>query len=287
MLELPAGVAIPMETERGPSIYVEYLVTNAGGAPANAELLLNVWKATGTITGEAGTFYAQSTLIAIPPGGTGSSSTHCPLPAGVTLLDAQPHTNQRGTGAHATTTIGEAGTATAFLEADAAMALTTFDPARETVADQFLDFTCDYTNPGTTVLIEGAVPLVNERCSVIATYYVPAGTRLSFANEFCITDEAIVYDGDQSCTQQLTCTQAIDWDVETDVGEYFLCRAHGCDRANDGAFTALTDCAFTECYDACDATPPGTPRVDDAGCQACLDTACAGMRETCAAATCP
>ena len=287
-LQLPNGIAYP--ARGGLAVQLEYHVLNASDQPVDAEAALNLWRAKGDITGEAGMLFFYHTQIAIAPQSHGSARMRPTIASDLELMMLVPHMHSRGVAMEATHERVDGSREPLFSVDGWENPNQMFAPAVHIAANDIIDFRCDYENTTAEYIFDGFSARHDEMCVTGGVYYRPGGDRLPLTQEIAF-GKGIVYTGTNSCTQIESCVAAIDFANTTlDPGHQFdLCVVAGC-QTGATAFTSYDSCRWNQCRASCYLNPTSNG-VDgflfaDPACVTCLDTNCAGVRDACSAATC-
>jgi hypothetical protein len=285
-IQFPPGIAYPLVGRL--ALLVEYHVLNTTDAQSSAEVAVNLWRAEGEITGEAGTLFYYHDLIAVPPMGSSSARLQCQVPEDLRLLTAAGHMHKRGVGLVAQAT-PPGGAAMQLLQVEGwADAPTKYFGATGTpiAAGTVIDFTCDYVNTSEALVVEGTSATRNEMCVFGGLYYRENLPRLELGQEMCRDDlRTVVYTGDLSCREAEACAKLIDWSMPMSVpspdDQWEACVAQSC----DGSYDAFEGCRWGQCNAEC--FPGGLADVESATCTACVASTCAAELAACDASVCP
>ena len=280
---LPDGIAFP--TRGGLAVQIEYHVLNTSDVPVDAEVALNMWRADGEITGEAGMLFFYHTRIAIPPLSPGSARMRATIASDIELMMMVPHMHSRGVAMEALQDNGDGSPDVLFSVDGWENPNQMFEPARHIAAGDVIDFRCDYNNPTNAYVFDGFSARNDEMCVTGGMYYRPNGDRLPISQEINF-GRGIVYSGTNTCTQVDACVAAIDFASTTPPlgGQWDLCVLGGC-QAGATAFSSLDACRWDKCNTSCYSNVDGF-LFDDPTCLSCVDTNCATQRDACAASSC-
>jgi len=287
---LPNQIAFP--TRGGLAVQMEYHVVNASDEPVDAEAALNLWRAKGPITGEAGVLFFYHTRIAIPPQSQASARMRWGIPGDVELMMIVPHMHRHATGMQAFRDTGD-GTRSKLVDVQGwEVPNQVLDPPVHFAKNDILDFHCNYDNPTSSYIFDGFSARNNEMCVAASLYYRPNADRLPLQDEYNFGG-GIVYSGTNSCTQIQACQEQIDWSAWSAPplpdGRLDLCVLDGCQVGAD-TFTKLDNCRMDQCGARCYASKDGQItglKLGDQDCVACVETNCSAVRDACATATCP
>jgi hypothetical protein len=183
---------------------MEYHVVNASDEPVDAEAALNLWRAKGPITGEAGVLFFYHTRIAIPPLSRATARMRWGIPGDVELIMIVPHMHRHATGMQAFRDTGN-GTPSKLVDVQGwEVPNQVLDPPVHFAKNDILDFQCDYDNPTSSYIFDGFSARNNEMCVAASLYYRPNADRLPLQDEYNFGG-GIVYSGTNSCTQIQAC----------------------------------------------------------------------------------
>ena len=287
-VELPEGIAFA--ARGGLAIQLEYHVVNASDQAIDAEAAMNLWRAHGDITGEAGMTFLYHNRIAIPPLSKASARQRCSYQHDMQLMMLVPHMHSRGVAMQAFRDSGSGTPQQLFSVTGWENPTAVFDPPISIAPGDVIDYHCDYDNPTSDYVFDGFSARHDEMCVTGGIYYRPNADRLPLSEEMCF-GKGIVYTGEKTCSQINACEQAIDFSSTLDVGEQFdLCLTSGCD-AGAKAYLPFDNCRWTMCRPDCYVNPTDTHvdgfKFSDPGCTACIESKCAALRDTCTASACP
>lgn len=267
----PPGVGVKLQG--GEVVRLELHFLNVTSAAEDAEVALNLWKATAPLTAEAGSFFMYDRDIAVPAHGKSSTKMHCSIPQDIKLLTILPHEHIHGVHYSLSISGGDLSAPKQLFETPGYADLEArsyADAPVEVKKGQALEFQCDYQNDTSDDVVQGPSKTHNEMCMVLGDYY----PKMGITGEWCTIEDGSgpLHDGDKTCLEafgaQSTAKGNPDFSqmsVMVDV----------CAKASE-AWNNLGNCGFTNCSDVC----PG------AQCNACAQKYCDKEFSACAAATC-
>ena len=281
-LTLPAGVGFPYSANDVFLFQAHYL--NATANPIDAQVSVHFTTQTTPVTYNAGTLFFYDPFIYVPPGGTATASTRCPITQDITLISEGSHYHARGVGYQAyLDTAAGAGT-TPFYTSDSWASPEIGTTTMQLSAGSYVRYYCDYDNSqGTQTYIQGPSAANNEMCMFVGLYYPAMPT----ADEECYSGDTYGT-GTVSCADSLTCLGACppeDAGVPTGSGQPSLdfsqciqqCFAQSCPNAAGPLVTALT-CIQTSCSTQCAGAATD--------CATCVAASCGTQYEACANVAC-
>lgn len=289
-LPLPEGIAFG--ARGGLAVQLEYHLLNVTDAPVDAEVALNLWRAKGTITGEAGMLFMFHNRIAIAPQSRGEARQRCRITNDLQLLTLVPHMHSRGVAMQAQRATGTGSPQPLFDLQGWENDTVVFDPPVSFAPNDFVDYRCEYDNPSASYVFDGFSARNDEMC-VTGGIYFRYGDRLPIFDEFCF-GEGIVYTGTNNCRQIEACDASIDWGnpntTPTASAQYDFCMLSGCQAGAD-AYAPYDGCRWEMCRTSCFTLNPDgtieTLRLSDPACTSCVTSSCGALDAACNAATCP
>ncbi len=175
--DYPDGVGRRIVGSQGLRVLVHYLNTT----PTTQTMEINVtfdYVPPGSITGVAGSVFANQPFINVPPRSPGSAGGSCGVPMDVFLLGGVSHMHQYGTHFIANTNTGvELYQGTEWNEPTPRA----FDPPLFLGAGTRIDYSCQYNNHSAQTLTFGDSAQFNEMCIFAGTYYTEGGDGRSIS----------------------------------------------------------------------------------------------------------
>ncbi len=261
-LAFPPGIALKFPSEAVVAFEVHHL--NASTQPVMAQIDVNLWYSTETVTGEVGDFQLYDILIYVPPRGTFSTTVQCHMPANITLLTGIAHTHFRGSAyrSFAVKNPGPMETRMPLVMADsyAAMGEPVIYPNGGVPLAQgdILEFSCDWQNMDDRPYAQGPNAYDNEMCMYIGLYY----PRQDLATDRCWNPgDGPLLNGTKNGADAMSCFMAA-----TDFADKQKCVVDTC----PGASTAMNNffnCAGVNCVQVC------SLEINDA-CNMCITQHC-------------
>jgi copper type II ascorbate-dependent monooxygenase-like protein len=267
-LAFPADVGFHFDA--GAVILVEGHYLNAGDAPIDAEVAVNLWKAPAPPTQQAGTLFFYDNNIFVPANSTYTARMTCELSKDINVVSMLSHMHSRGVRYQAQAT-QPGGSPQQLLATDQwlnpdPMILPT---PMKLAAGTRIDYACDYRDTTGTAVMEGQSKTQNEMCMLIGAYW----PRMDFAHEFCAAPgSGSVFDGTTTCAQSLGCQQNAKDGLAAE-----RCATNTC-RASSQAFDDVQGCVFGACIATGQCTGPD--------CGACAAQRCGAQIGACMQATC-
>lgn len=286
-LELPPGIVFP--TRGGLSIQLEFHILNSSDEAAEAKTALNLWRAHGDVTGEAGMTFLYNNQIAVAPMSHSGARMRCSYPSDFELMMLVPHMHSRGVAMSAYK--DHNGMRTKLFDVSGWENDTViFDTPIQFEAGDTIDYQCDYDNQTTTPFFDGFSARHNEMCVTGGIYFRRGGDRMPLKDEVCWGRD-VMFTGTNSCGQVQACDAAIDFHNPS-LGsgpQLELCWAQGCNAATV-AYQTLFSCEMANCIAECWTNSTGNgidgTNYADPACTTCVAANCATERDGCAAATC-
>jgi hypothetical protein len=266
--ELPDGVAMHFAGEEVVLVQSHYL--NTTSSAIDADVRLNLWRATEPVTAEAGTLFFYDYAIAVPAHGQATARMHCVLPEDVQVSYAMSHMHKRGVGYRSWLTGGDLEEPRSLFETDRweGVEPSVMTPPLAIAKGQAVDFECDFVNDGGAAVIEGPSASKNEMCMFVGAYW----PKMEIGAEQCTLEgSGPVYAGTKTCAETVACVQGTD-----DLVEREECLLDTC-AASNVASNALNVCIFQSCRAFC---------PDGVECPACVAEHCSPQYGACQQATC-
>lgn len=264
----PDGVAMHFDGEEVVLVQSHYLNTTA--AAIDADVRLNLWRATAPVTARAGTLFFYDYAIAVPAHGQFTARMHCEIPEDIHVSYAMSHMHKRGVGYRSWLTGGDLDEPRSLYETNLweGVEPTVMTPALPIRKGQAIDFECDFANEGDSTIIEGASAKMNEMCMFVGAYW----PKMDISVETCARPgSGPVFDGESTCAETVACIQGTG-----DLVEREECLLDTC-AASNVATGALNVCIFQSCREVC---------PDGEGCSACVAQHCSPEYGACQQATC-
>ncbi|MCC6557499.1 MAG: hypothetical protein IT372_31495 [Polyangiaceae bacterium] len=207
-LNFPEGVALPVASGRVLLVNAHYV--NASGEEIEPEVRINLWTIPeDRVTAEGDILFWYDAFIKVEARSEGRARMRCRLGTDITLMNVQSHMHARGTG-YAAMQLGAAPFYTNETWQD--VPVKHFDGGLAFSAGTWIDYYCDYMNPGPEPVIQGPRS-TDEMCMLIGAYY-PADR----ATSRCAADPARpqetgnlgaewVGHGAASCAETFGCVQ--------------------------------------------------------------------------------
>ena len=207
-LRFPEGVAMPVTPGRVLLINAHYI--NASSEILEPQVRINLHTIPEEeVTTEGDILFWYNIFIKVDAQSQSRARMRCMLHSDITLMNVQSHMHRRGTGYSA-----EAVGSEPFYTNDAweNVPVKNFEGGMELAAGTWVDYQCDYTNTGSTDVVQGARS-TDEMCMLIGAYY-PADQ----ATSRCVPDPEKpdvagnlgaewVGNGQATCAETFTCIQ--------------------------------------------------------------------------------
>jgi hypothetical protein len=266
-LAFPANVGFHFDA--GAVILIEGHFLNAGDAPIDAEVALNLWRTPTPPTEQAGTLFFYDNNIYIPANGTARVNMSCEISHDINVVSMLSHMHSRGVRYQAKAITG--GQTQPLLATDQWLnpePMLLANPMR-LAAGTRVDYQCDYRDTTGVASMEGQNKTENEMCMLIGAYW----PRMDFAHELCAAPgSGPVYSGTATCGQTLGCMQGATSALTAEQ-----CTVNTCEQSGP-QFNAFQGCVFQQCI---------TPRLcSGPDCGACAAEKCGPQVGACMAATC-
>src|SRR5262245_12530588 len=168
-LAFPAGVGFHFDA--GSVILLEGHYLNAGDAPFDAEVAVNLWRTSAPPTEQAGTLFFYDNNIYVPANGTFQARMSCEISRDINVVSLLSHMHSRGVryAARATT----AGQSQPLLATDQWLnpePMLLANPMR-LAAGTRVDYQCDYRDTTGAPAMEGQNKTEHEMCMLIGAYW--------------------------------------------------------------------------------------------------------------------
>ncbi len=174
LIEYPPDVGRRMSGNQGLRILVHFL--NTTPAPINVDITVSFdYVPAGTITGVAGSVFANQPSINIAPRSPGNAGGTCTIPFDAYLLGGVSHMHQYGTHFVATATTGDHLYETTEWNEPLPRP---YDPPLFMPAGTRIDYACQYNNFSNNRLTFGDSAMINEMCIFSGTYYTVGGSGI-------------------------------------------------------------------------------------------------------------
>lgn len=263
-LPYPDGIAVKQPA--GAVVLLESHYLNAGEAPLDAEVRINLWYAAAPAAIEAGTLFLRDWAIYLEPApAEGSAAMSCEIPSPVSLYYSVSHMHRRGLAFDARLVrAGEEPRSLYQTTSWADPVPTPEVPLLELAAGDRIEFDCTYRNDRPAPVVEGRSADRDEMCVFIAGYW----PKLPVESELCLSPgSGPLLDGEASCQETVSCM--LDAGVDDPVGGQ-ACIARTC------AGSARSLASFLVCVEANDCW----------GSESCVAARCADEWSACSGATC-
>jgi hypothetical protein len=201
----PQGIGLEMNAGEVVMMQSHYLNPSGGTLNAEVDVTLTISDGTG-ITTKAGSLFFYDPFIDVPAGVRGSRATmRCPIPANITLLQANSHFHKRGYdySAFLDDPSGNEATTPFYTSTDWEHPGNLASPI-SIAAGSFVRFGCTYDNMnGTQEYFQGPSAQNNEMCMFIGTYYPRMDDP---SQEFCLPPRSDEFGtGKVACGATLNC----------------------------------------------------------------------------------
>lgn len=199
-VDFPDGVA--MHVRPGAVLLMNAHYINASDAPLEPEVNINLYTIPEEeVTTQGDILFMYNPLIHVPAGGSARARWRCPVNQDITITNAQSHMHARGVD-YAAMIEGEE----PFYTNDRweGVPITRFESGLQVSAGSWLDYYCDYMNPGANDVIQGPRS-TDEMCMLIGSYYPADPTTANCLNSVGEPAGEWIGNGTTTCAQSLDC----------------------------------------------------------------------------------
>lgn len=210
---LPDNVALRVEADDILVLNFHMINTTGGDIDACYKVNLNSIDAS-QVEQEAGVFFLYNPFITVPASSSASAKMACPVTDNVTLLSAVSHMHSRGVGSHAqlwNKSPAEAGAEPITMLYDlpewSEPKATEYAPPVSLTTGQWIDWSCDYTNPEDHNVAQGFAT-TDEMCMFIGLYY-PRSIELERCGQVGFDKGLMFGNGSKNGLDFLSCFAAL------------------------------------------------------------------------------
>lgn len=202
MLRFPEGVAMPVRA--GAVLLMNAHYVNASPEELTPEVRINLWTIpASSVTSEGDLLFMYNPLIRVGARSTSRARWRCPVRSDITLYNVQSHMHARGVGY----SVGIQGESP-FYQNDQweNVPVQVFPDGLPIRAGSVLDYWCDYDNPESRDVYQGARS-TDEMCMLIGSYYPADSMTANCASSAGPFGGDWVGNGTESCAATLGCLQ--------------------------------------------------------------------------------